>query len=283
MPCPAAGKTEPGGPCAGGCGPAVFGRISSGYPPVVTSMTTSQQELIRFLEDRFACAQACTECARACALRASLADPDGPEGQEQMRRKGIMCAEVCDATCRVLSEEANLDEAAFASRWSGAEPWPWNARVSSTIPPAPRTAPRPAASAPRPARTSSPPSAESRARGKGPAPACSQLLEHVLACAPSGRPWGAWRRRAPRIHARAAAVAHRTTCLLHRVGPGGLLHPPCRPGGAEAVLPRDHPPSRYGRLARRGVAQGVRRTRPDRHRTVHLLRRGRPGRLSRCR
>jgi hypothetical protein len=91
--------------------PAVFGRIASGYPPDVTSMTTSQQELIRFLEDRFACAQACTECARACALRASLADPDGPEGQEQMRRKGIMCAEVCDATCRVLSEEAGLDEA----------------------------------------------------------------------------------------------------------------------------------------------------------------------------
>ncbi|MDX2761962.1 ferredoxin [Streptomyces europaeiscabiei] len=77
----------------------------------MTSTTTSQQELIRFLEDRFACAQACTECARACALRASLADPDGPEGQEKMRRKGIMCAEVCDATCRVLSEEANLDEA----------------------------------------------------------------------------------------------------------------------------------------------------------------------------
>ncbi|MGW0821608.1 ferredoxin [Streptomyces sp. NPDC002845] len=73
--------------------------------------TTTQQELIRFLEDRFACAQACTECARACALRASLADPDGPEDQERMRRKGIMCAEVCDATCRVLSEQTRLDEA----------------------------------------------------------------------------------------------------------------------------------------------------------------------------
>ncbi|MGW0708540.1 ferredoxin [Streptomyces sp. NPDC002643] len=74
-------------------------------------MTTSRQELIRFLEDRFACAQACTECARACALRASLADPDGPESQEQMRRRAIMCAEVCDATCRVLAEEPRLDEA----------------------------------------------------------------------------------------------------------------------------------------------------------------------------
>ncbi|USQ86531.1 ferredoxin [Streptomyces phaeoluteigriseus] len=73
--------------------------------------TTSQQELIRFLEDRFACAQACTECARACALRASLVDPDGTEQQEFVRRKGIMCAEVCDATCRVLSEDNRVDEA----------------------------------------------------------------------------------------------------------------------------------------------------------------------------
>ncbi|MFJ8109510.1 ferredoxin [Streptomyces sp. NPDC096132] len=73
--------------------------------------TTSQQELFRFLEDRFACAQACTECARACALRASLQDPDGTEQQELLRRKGIMCAEVCDATCRVLSEENRMDEA----------------------------------------------------------------------------------------------------------------------------------------------------------------------------
>ncbi|WP_367325337.1 four-helix bundle copper-binding protein [Streptomyces sp. HUAS ZL42] len=72
--------------------------------------TTSQQELFRFLEDRFACAQACTECARACALRASLLDPDGTEEQELVRRKGIMCAEVCDATCRVLSEQTQLDE-----------------------------------------------------------------------------------------------------------------------------------------------------------------------------
>ncbi len=72
--------------------------------------TTSQQELFRFLEDRFACAQACTECARACALRASLVDPDATQEQELVRRKGIMCAEVCDATCRVLSEQNHLDE-----------------------------------------------------------------------------------------------------------------------------------------------------------------------------
>ncbi|MGI5452058.1 ferredoxin [Streptomyces sp. CA-249302] len=73
--------------------------------------TTTQQELFRFLEDRFACAQACTDCARACALRASLLDPDGTQHQELARRKGIMAAEVCDATCRVLSEQNRLDEA----------------------------------------------------------------------------------------------------------------------------------------------------------------------------
>ncbi|MFF9060496.1 ferredoxin [Streptomyces sp. NPDC101213] len=73
--------------------------------------TTSQQELFRFLEDRFACAQACTACARASALRASLVGPDGTGEQELVRRKGIMCAEVCDATCRVLSEDNRVDEA----------------------------------------------------------------------------------------------------------------------------------------------------------------------------
>ncbi len=87
-----------------------FGGARRGYSRCVTS-TTSQQELFRFLEDRFACAQACTECARACALRASLVDPDGTEQQEFVRRKGIMCAEVCDATCRVLSEDNRVDEA----------------------------------------------------------------------------------------------------------------------------------------------------------------------------
>jgi hypothetical protein len=75
----------------------------------VTTTPTSQQ-LYRFLEDRFACAQACTECARACAVRASLTDPDGSECHDRVRRLGIMCAEVCDATCRVLGEECRQDE-----------------------------------------------------------------------------------------------------------------------------------------------------------------------------
>lgn len=92
-----------------------FGGRYGGYPRRVTT-TTSQAELFQFLEDRFACAQACTECARACALRASLVDPDGGENQEQVRRKGIMCAEVCDATCRVLSEQTQVDEAAIRAQ-----------------------------------------------------------------------------------------------------------------------------------------------------------------------
>ncbi|MFF0793391.1 ferredoxin [Streptomyces spiralis] len=84
--------------------------------PPTTPSTTSQQELIRFLEDRFACAQACTECARASALRASLVDPGGSEEQELLRRMGIMCAEVCDTTCRVLSEQNTQDEAALRTQ-----------------------------------------------------------------------------------------------------------------------------------------------------------------------
>ncbi|MFI1438521.1 four-helix bundle copper-binding protein [Streptomyces fructofermentans] len=75
-----------------------------------------QQELVRFLEDRFACAQACSECARMCALRVSLTDFDAPDDQRELRRKGILCAEVCDATCRVLAEETARDEDGMRSQ-----------------------------------------------------------------------------------------------------------------------------------------------------------------------
>ncbi|MEU5538884.1 ferredoxin [Streptomyces sp. NPDC020362] len=71
---------------------------------------TSQQQLYRFLEDRFLCAQACTECSRACAVRASLLDPDGTEHRDRVRRLGIMCAEVCEVTCRMLSEQNRQEE-----------------------------------------------------------------------------------------------------------------------------------------------------------------------------
>lgn len=86
--------------------------------------------LVRFLESRFACAQACTECARASALRVSFLEPGplapplqgGPvrrpsvmdaerEGQRHdLRRSLLLCVEVCDATCRLLSEETHQDE-----------------------------------------------------------------------------------------------------------------------------------------------------------------------------
>ncbi|MEV6018956.1 MULTISPECIES: ferredoxin [unclassified Streptomyces] len=72
--------------------------------------TISQQELFRFLEDRFACSQACAECARTAALRASLLNPDGPKKQESARRSGILCAEVCEATCHVLSRQQGQSE-----------------------------------------------------------------------------------------------------------------------------------------------------------------------------
>ncbi|GGW12760.1 ferredoxin [Streptomyces capoamus] len=93
----------------------MFAAARPGYPHGVTS-PASQQQLYRFLEDRFTCAQACTECARACAVRASLVDPDGTERRERVRRLGIMCAEVCDATCRVLCEEGRQDEEAIRAR-----------------------------------------------------------------------------------------------------------------------------------------------------------------------
>lgn len=97
---------------------AGFVGASCGNPIEVTPTTThtsspSQEELFRFLEDRFVCAQACTECARASALRASFVDPDGSADDALARRKGILCAEVCDATCRLLSEQAPQDEAAL--------------------------------------------------------------------------------------------------------------------------------------------------------------------------
>ncbi|EGX55294.1 hypothetical protein SZN_33586 [Streptomyces zinciresistens K42] len=39
-------------------------------------------------------------------------DPDGTGEQAPPRRRGILCAEVCDATCRMLSEQGRTGEAA---------------------------------------------------------------------------------------------------------------------------------------------------------------------------
>lgn len=92
-----------------------FAPVSRGNPHPVTQQASPQQ-LYRFLEDRFSCAQACTECARACSVRVSLVDPGGPDCQERVRRLGIMCAEVCDATCRLLCEESRQDEEGLRGR-----------------------------------------------------------------------------------------------------------------------------------------------------------------------
>ncbi|MFJ3234891.1 ferredoxin [Streptomyces sp. NPDC086787] len=81
------------------------------------SSADARQEPYRFLEDRFTCAQACAECARACALGASDMDPDGGDGQEKVRRQAIMCAEVCDATCRVLDECQDEDGIRVQLEW----------------------------------------------------------------------------------------------------------------------------------------------------------------------
>jgi len=88
---------------------AGFAEGGHGNPDRVTAMT-AQQELVRFLEDRFACAQACTECARACVLRVSRSDPDATDHEALVRRKALLCAEVCDATCRMLAEQHLQDE-----------------------------------------------------------------------------------------------------------------------------------------------------------------------------
>ncbi|MFJ2902183.1 ferredoxin [Streptomyces sp. NPDC091279] len=77
------------------------------------TFSASPQELFRYLEERFDCAQACGECARVCVVRAGLWESDGHAGQERVRRESIACADVCDATALMLSEEDRLDEAAI--------------------------------------------------------------------------------------------------------------------------------------------------------------------------
>ncbi|WP_372351677.1 ferredoxin [Streptomyces sp. KL116D] len=85
-----------------------------------------KDDLVRFLEDRFACAQSCTDCARTCAVLVSSTDlgpaapvvhgparpgpVDVPKTPHGLRRALLLCVEVCDATCRLLSEETHQDE-----------------------------------------------------------------------------------------------------------------------------------------------------------------------------
>ncbi|MEU6660133.1 ferredoxin [Streptomyces sp. NPDC046821] len=95
-------------------------------------MTVTPSPLVRFLEDRFACALACVECARACAARVSFValepaavtgDPRAASCLEEhleeqwrplrggeLRRRALLCVEVCDVTARLLSEDSWRDE-----------------------------------------------------------------------------------------------------------------------------------------------------------------------------
>ncbi|MFH8294687.1 four-helix bundle copper-binding protein [Streptomyces sp. NPDC018059] len=63
-----------------------------------------RHELVRYLEDRFACAQACDDCVRACARR------HGPPGPGDAPRLDTACADVCDATARLLADQVDQDE-----------------------------------------------------------------------------------------------------------------------------------------------------------------------------
>ncbi|WP_070321305.1 four-helix bundle copper-binding protein [Streptomyces alboniger] len=62
----------------------------------------SHQDLVRYLEDRFACAQACDDCVRACTRRQGPAEPGDA--------LNTTCADVCDATSRLLAEQPDQDE-----------------------------------------------------------------------------------------------------------------------------------------------------------------------------
>ncbi len=90
--------------------------VTAMTPVVPTAVTTStattpapekelgHQDLVRYLEDRFACAQACDECVRECAKRR------GPAESGAGPRLNSACADVCDATARVLADQSDQDE-----------------------------------------------------------------------------------------------------------------------------------------------------------------------------
>ncbi|MEU4796562.1 ferredoxin [Streptomyces sp. NPDC023327] len=59
------------------------------------------RDLVRYLEDRFACVEACEDCVRACARR------QGPAGSGDAARLHLACADVCDATSRLLGEQTD--------------------------------------------------------------------------------------------------------------------------------------------------------------------------------
>lgn len=75
-----------------------------------TRQAQEQRDLVMFLEEGFGCAQACADCARICAGRVSFAAPGAVGAAQDLRRQAVLCTEVCDATCALLSEQAQQDE-----------------------------------------------------------------------------------------------------------------------------------------------------------------------------
>ncbi|MFI6277236.1 hypothetical protein [Streptomyces sp. NPDC050988] len=54
--------------------------------------------------------------AHGSAPCARLAELGGPDDQQELRREGILCAEVCDATCRALAEQSTQAEAGMCAQ-----------------------------------------------------------------------------------------------------------------------------------------------------------------------
>ena len=84
----------------------------------------SNEALLRFIEDGYACAQACTSCADACLAEEMVAE------QRQCIRLNLDCADICAvaatiATRRTGSNEdliiATLNACALACRLCGDE------------------------------------------------------------------------------------------------------------------------------------------------------------------
>ncbi|GAA2133337.1 hypothetical protein [Streptomyces synnematoformans] len=62
-----------------------------------------REALVRYLEDGFACAQACAECATACL------QPAGPAEPNAAQRLDLRCADVCEHTSRMLTQHGRYD------------------------------------------------------------------------------------------------------------------------------------------------------------------------------
>jgi hypothetical protein len=64
---------------------------------------TANEALVRCIDECFACAQTCTSCADACLAEEQV--------QELLRciRLNLDCADVCDATGRVLTRQTTFE------------------------------------------------------------------------------------------------------------------------------------------------------------------------------